>query len=408
MARIVEQPSTQEESAARRFWREKMQAHPNVAGTLAIAGEVAGYFLNGHFIVALARWVIRVSGYVAESALLFAVLWISATSVAPGFIEFFMSKDLMQALVWLALIVLALVPEVILANAIVNALRHWQKVTLNRRNLVAWAWALLFTIPTVLFLFLTAYTLNNLVQSGGTFVQASTGIVGLRCFAGWTYGLLELVYAGVGRKMVNQAPLVLAPAQPAPSAAPAPHPLDAEEIARQLLPLVSREVKLTLSDTTQLDEQLHQLRTEMQEKMQQLETKISAELHDLTALFEAALVASQADAESNVVDIAVYRRMSTDDATGEQQIRQQRAQQSVNNTATTSAAKITRPLHLSETVGATDLSTKGATKRASSGQGAKQKAQRLLKRNPELSALELAKKAGISRQYASKIIAEFA
>jgi hypothetical protein len=168
------------------------------------------------------------------------------------------------------------------------------------------------------------------------------------------------------------------------------------------------------SEPVQVDISLFdELRTQMQEKMQQLETNISTELHDLTALLESALVASQADAESNVVDIAVYRRMVTDDATGEQQICQQQAQQSVNHTATTSAAKITRPLQLSETVGATDLSTKAATKsatkpRASSGQGAKQKAQRLLKRNPELSAPELAKKAGISRQYASKIIAEFA
>lgn len=157
-------------------------------------------------------------------------------------------------------------------------------------------------------------------------------------------------------------------------------------------------------DTSLFDE----LRAQMQEKMQQLETKISTEPHDLTTLLEATLVTSQADAESNVVDIAVYRKMSTDDATREQQICQQKAQQSVNNTATKSAPKITRPLQLSSTEGATDMSTKGATKRASSGQGAKQKAQRLLKRHPDLSAPDLAKKVGISRQYASKIIAELA
>src|SRR6266487_4190195 len=101
MASIVQQqPSAgSEESAARRFWRSKMQKHPNLAGTLAIAGEVAGFFLNGHFIVALARWMIRVGGYVAESALLFAVLWISATSVAPDLIELVMSAKTMQYLV---------------------------------------------------------------------------------------------------------------------------------------------------------------------------------------------------------------------------------------------------------------------------------------------------------------------
>ena len=76
MAAIVQQQpaARSEESAARQFWREKMDEHPTIAGLLAIAGEVAGFFLNGHFIVALARWIIRVSGYVAESALLFANL----------------------------------------------------------------------------------------------------------------------------------------------------------------------------------------------------------------------------------------------------------------------------------------------------------------------------------------------
>jgi hypothetical protein len=66
MAAMVKPQPTQEDSAARRFWREKMQEHPNLAGTRAIAWEIAGFFLNGHCIVALARWVIRVSGSIAE------------------------------------------------------------------------------------------------------------------------------------------------------------------------------------------------------------------------------------------------------------------------------------------------------------------------------------------------------
>ena len=107
MAAIVQQQpaARSEESAARQFWREKMDEHPNSAGLLAIAGEVAGFFLNGHFIVALARWIIRVSGYVAESALLFAVLWISGTSVAPHLVVLVMSAKTMQSLVSVALVV---------------------------------------------------------------------------------------------------------------------------------------------------------------------------------------------------------------------------------------------------------------------------------------------------------------
>jgi hypothetical protein len=117
-AMIQSQQPAQGVSAARAFWQGKMQAHPNLAGVLAIAGEVAGWFLNGHFLVWLGQKVISISGRIAETALLFAVLWISGTSVAPGLIELFMSAKTMQYLVWLALIVLALIPEIILGNAI--------------------------------------------------------------------------------------------------------------------------------------------------------------------------------------------------------------------------------------------------------------------------------------------------
>jgi hypothetical protein len=262
MATVVQQQlaAGSEESAARRFWREKMDEHPNLAGLLAIGGEVAGFFVNGHVIVALARWIIRVSGYVAESALLFAVLWISATSVAPDLVELFMSAKLMQYLIWLALVTLALIPEIILGNAIINAAARWLCVVRDRHNVMAWTWAMAFTIPTVLFLILTALTLNTLASAGGNFVQASNGLVGLRCFAGWSYGLLELVYAGIGRRMVNQAQLMLTPVQPTSARA-----IDYEEIVRQLLPLVAQEVRQIVPDTTGMVEQLQQLRANLEE-----------------------------------------------------------------------------------------------------------------------------------------------
>ncbi|SRR6266487_1467904 len=371
MASIVQQqPSAgSEESAARRFWRSKMQKHPNLAGTLAIAGEVAGFFLNGHFIVALARWMIRVGGYVAESALLFAVLWISATSVAPDLIELVMSAKTMQYFVSVALIVLALIPEIILGNAIINAVGHWLLVERSRYNIMAWVWALAFTIPTVLFLYLTAYTLNTLAANGGNFVKAGAGMIGLRCFAGWAYGLLEMVYAGVGRRMVSQAQAVITPVQPAPAAAPSvPVQIDYEEIARQLMPLVAQEVRQIVPDTTGMVEQLHQLR---------------ADLEALTRQSAQQMEASESNTDVNsdvhIVDIEEYRN------------EQQPAQQP--------RAKVTRKL----STRTPKEPKEGATK---SAPNMKQKALKVLQRNPDLEPVELARKAGISRQYASKILAE--
>jgi hypothetical protein len=76
--------------------------------------------------------------------------------------------------------------------------------------------------------------------------------------------------------------------------------------------------------------------------------------------------------ENNVVDIAEYRE----------------EQQEVQHPAQQKAPRL-----------ATPRSTTGAT-------NGKQKALRILQRHPGLSALDLARKAGISRQYASRILAE--
>jgi hypothetical protein len=253
-------------SAAVVFWNEMMKRHPKLHGWLAIAGAVLGFFLNGHFLVAAGRWVIQVSGYVAETALLFAVLWISGTSIAPSLIEIVMSKEIMAHLVMVALITLALIPEIILANAIINAVKHWITVGHDRRHVMSWVWAFLFTIPTLMFLALTAYTLNSLGSNGGNFVQASTDSLNFRMDAGWIYGLLEVVYAGV-RKLAPH--LAVFPQQKQTQIPPSP--VDYERIIASILPVIS--VQITAQMTAISASQI-----------QSFESQIAA----LTASFQAA------------------------------------------------------------------------------------------------------------------------
>src|SRR6266516_3318942 len=374
MAAIVQQ-RTQEESAARTFWNSKMQAHPNIAGAVAVGQEIASFFLNGHCIVALARWVIRVSGYVAESALLFAVLWISATSVAPQLVELFISAQLMQRLIWLALVTLALIPEIILGNAIINAAARWLSVVRDRHSVMAWVWAIAFTIPTLLFLILTALTLNTLASADGNVVQASAGLVGLRCFAGWSYGLLELVYTGIGRRTLNQAQPMITPAQLAPAAAQ----IDSEEIARQLLPLVAQEVRQAIPDTTGIGEQLHQLRVNVEE----IATRIARQ--------------SETEDEKNITsfeDAKVHLKHQNDETELETNVEIE--------TRPTPRVKVKLKQERSAAKRASSVETKSETNNARGT--ARQKALRVLKRNPEINASELAKRVGITPQYASQIL----
>lgn len=218
------------------FWQVQMRKHPNLYGILSTIGAVANFFLNGHFIVALGRWLIRVSGDISETSLLFAVLWITSTSVAPDLIKLFMSEQLMQRLLWFAFVVLALIPEIILANAIVNAISHWIVVARHQRSVIAWTWAILFTIPTILFFVLTAITLNTLGANGGNIVKASTDTLNLRLDAGWIYGLLELTYAGVKKFMPQYAHNSVVPSPTLPIV-PTP-----EALAQQLMPLFMEQL----------------------------------------------------------------------------------------------------------------------------------------------------------------------
>ncbi len=357
MAAIVQQQQTQETSAARAFWNSLMGKHPNWQGWLAIAGEVAGFFLNGHALIRFGQWVIRVTGSIAETALLFAVLWISGTSVAPHLVELVMSEQTMQYFVSVALIALALIPEIILANAIVNALSHIHTAT-QQRTPVAWAWAALFTLPTLLFLGLTAYTLNSLVANGGNFVQASAGLVGLRCFAGWIYGLLEMVYAGIGRRTLNQAQLIVTPAQPAPAAAP----IDYAEIARQLLPLVTQEVRQIVPDTSGLVEQVQQVRA----TVEALAVKNAPEIAPESTLNSENMSDESAPADDT------------------ESLTEERDQERNNITL---------------------MSDRRSAPRSAQTRSEKaRKAASIIRRNPQISAPDLAKKAQISTSYARKLL----
>jgi hypothetical protein len=135
----------------------------------------------------------------------------------------------------------------------------------------------------------------------------------------------------------------ITPAQTVPA-----QQIDYQEIVRHLQPFIAQPV----ADVSGLTEQVQQLRA----TVEALATK-----NEPTG-----------NTEAQIVDIEDYRN------------EQQPAQQP--------RAKVTRK-----------LSTPSATKSAPT---AKQKCQQIARRNPGISASELATKAGISRQYASKILAK--
>jgi hypothetical protein len=233
MAAIVEQQPAagSEESAARQFWREKMQAHPNIAGALAIAGEVAGFFLNGHFLVWLGQWVVLTCGRIAEKAMPFAVLWLTADYIAYDFFSHMLGGTA-TTLSTFSLLSLTLLPEVILYSAVVTSLKHFFAYMRNRKDYAALAWTLLYTLPTLAFVVMTVVMLYQLASSHYHFQQAGDATLVIRCLAGWFFSLVTLIHAAIGKRHETISTPMLAimtPAQPAPA-----KPIAYSEIARQL------------------------------------------------------------------------------------------------------------------------------------------------------------------------------
>jgi len=372
-----------EPGAAGAFWQGWMQRHRTLAGLLATIAAAFSFVFNGHIIVYSSRWVIRVCGYVAEGALLFAVLGISACSVAPKFVEVFISAALMQYLVWLALIVLSLIPEVLLFNAVIDAIGHWIIVKHRRRDPVAWSWACLFTVPTVLFFFLTAFTLNTVTAHGGNVIQASSSMLGLRCFTGWMYGLLQMVYAGVGRLSL-QATEKSEQAQPQPVNTPS-----AQTPAGNGVDLAAILLRIEA-----LSQQMERLKVE-QSSDHQATGKVTPKLRDPDA---------SADAPGDAFPESLQREMvAKSDATSDAFVnavstpgRSERSTQPLPKQRDPDSVGDASPLR---------LVNRKATQRNTRGEAVK-RAERIIKRNPQITPTELAKRAHISRSYASQLLAQ--
>jgi len=196
------QTQTTEQSTARQFWDEQMERHPKFHGTLSIIGEAADFFLNGHAVVKAGHWVIVTSGRIAETALLFATLWITAINVAPNFItQIAGGTTNVNTLNALSLMAFSLLPEIIVFSAIIITYEHWQRFFRDRKaNNPAWIWGCLYTLPTSTFLIMTVVTLGSFVSRDGAIAQITGLAIVIRCLAGWFYALIELVYITLGKR----------------------------------------------------------------------------------------------------------------------------------------------------------------------------------------------------------------
>jgi uncharacterized membrane protein YhaH (DUF805 family) len=178
-----------------------------VRGTLWIIGSVIGYFTGGHFIVSLGQWLILFCGRIAEIAMLASVLFLTANFVAHDFFSTRLGPDVIATGISLAILALSLLPEITLYSAVIVTISHWQDAFADRQALKHWAWAVIYSVPTLSFFGMTVYTISSMVSEGGHFQQATGVALVLRCLAGWLYGLIELIHAGMSKRRNRQGVL---------------------------------------------------------------------------------------------------------------------------------------------------------------------------------------------------------
>jgi hypothetical protein len=363
MASIVQQSS----------WDER---HPTLARGLRGAVAAFYYTINGQIIVDFGRWLILYCGRVSETAMLLATLWVTGTFVAPELTNRLGATAL--TLSSLSLIAFSLLPEVILFSAIITTYQHWQNVYESEHRAGPVTWAVLYTLPTAMFFGMTVYTICSFVGEHGHIQQATGAALVLRCLAGWFYSLVGLIHAGINKR----TPLVAEQQQSAPVVTISPEEM-VDRVRGELSGLYESQLQSLWQQLAQISQQNTQL------AMQLEDLKVSPVVVESETTFPPVEDETETATDTPLMDdIAAYL--------AEQEIETESIPV-VSSESEVERPKITRK-----------LSTKAPAKTATNNARgeARQKALRIIARNPQMKPAELAKKAGISPQYASTLLKE--
>ncbi len=215
------------------------------------------FIAYGELVVAVGQWMILLSARIAETVMMFAVLWITANFVAPEFVggiaTWLAGAGAVPTLSNLSLISLSLLPEIILYSAVITTFRYWLAAWRTRGQDRAGnaTWAVLYTIPTISFMVLTLITIGSFVENHGHINTTITGLpLVVRCMTGWFYGFVNLIRShmnhsdegpATGPHNGNQGPDT--GPQPAPQSGPQPAAqVDHEAIIEAIMPAIQGQL----------------------------------------------------------------------------------------------------------------------------------------------------------------------
>jgi hypothetical protein len=154
-------------------------------------------FLSGHWTQTFLYWLIMFAGTVSGCVLLLASLWMSINSSVHPFMLLLMSEPMTKWLSYLATTSYIALPEIILASAFVLTIGHYRvwKYTGKGSEL---AWFILYGIPTLIFLFLSVWTVGSAVTSTAYIMPMPLIVV--RAMSGYTFAFVALLHHQLGEK----------------------------------------------------------------------------------------------------------------------------------------------------------------------------------------------------------------
>lgn len=144
----------------------------------------------------LLYWLIISAGTMSELVFLVASLWVSINANVHAFVLLFIPEEMTVHITELATTAYVALPECIVGLAVVVTISHTRLWLSNKRDYRPFIWAVLYGLPTVIFLILSLITLGNAVASV-TFTMP-TQLVVVRALAAFMFAFTSLIYTQLG------------------------------------------------------------------------------------------------------------------------------------------------------------------------------------------------------------------
>jgi hypothetical protein len=163
-------------------------------------GRGVNYMVSGQWVVDFVQQLISFGGRVSESAFLIATVYVTLNTVAHLLLTWIFPGNVILVLNQVSVIAFAVLPELIIFNALQTTYDHW-KMVINTKRVGAWAWAIAYSIPTAIFLVMTVVTICSFVSletiNAATY-QTSGFMLVIRCLAGWGYSMVQRIWKKKG------------------------------------------------------------------------------------------------------------------------------------------------------------------------------------------------------------------